>query len=370
MTLTQQVEEDFARFVCKEPPCDFEKQLLTEHSDRVIAVLQGKLIPPYELEIQPSGKCNLACDHCFGRFYPPLEDKMHAQELRKIAQRVNEFRENGFKIETIKFCGTTGEPLVNPETVHALPFFQDKKTILFTNGLLLDKQSQGKPYYEYLADLDKLIVSLDCASERTLEQLKGARGFRRIINSLESLISQRTTKPHIMISYVIGKTNYHEVLEAAKLARELGVNEIRYRVDFTDLKGVREKSDEILEQLEKAKQLATRELKVVSVYSEQEIAETNNIFRAQGRKCFNHHFWASIGPDCNLYACGHRTHGNVQSYGSVLDNPLKDLWLSVQRKQSICQLPDNNCKVCSPSSIRRNDLMTYLDSVPLEHALD
>jgi len=364
-------EETFLKFLNREEqPADYEHQLLVEQYPRVKAILEGKVVPPYELEIQPTSTCNVACEHCLGRCYPRLPNTMHSHELKEIARKIDGFRENGFRIETVKFCGTTGEPLVNPITLEGITLFKNmnKKVIVFTNGLFLDMLTQTGFYYDHLLQADKINISLDAGSEEIFEQIKKRKGFNRTIQGVYNLISKRGAehKPNVVISYVIGQHNYVDILKATKIARAAKADEIRFRVDFTDPNHVHELSDIIINSIDEAKKLATDKFKVVSVYTKKEIHDDDSAFQAEGRRCFNHHFWASIGPDCNLYACGHRTHSQVQSYGSLLENSFMDLWLSAERQENTAQLPDHHCTICSPSSLRRNDFMTFLAQLPVE----
>jgi MoaA/NifB/PqqE/SkfB family radical SAM enzyme len=364
-------EKTFLNFLRRgEPPCDYEFQLLKEHFPRVKAALEGKVVVPYELEIQPTATCNLACKHCFGRFYEPLQDRMGVEEMREIAKKVDDFKENGFRVEVAKFCGTTGEPLVNPAVVEGIRLFKelDRKVIVFTNGLLLDARvgNNGDRYYDVLLYADKINLSLDTASEETFMRLKGRRGFRRVISGLEALSARKNGKPNIVVSFVIGQENFHEIASAAEIAKRAGADEIRYRVDFTNVGVVKDLSERIIGGIHEAMKYRDKKFRVVSVYSEDEISEDDSAFRAAGRRCFNHHFWASIGPDCHLYACGHRTHCNVESYGDLFTYPFRDLWLGENRQKSVRSLPDKNCETCSPSSLRRNDFMTFLSTLPVE----
>jgi len=306
------------------PPYDYETQLLINHEERVLAILGGEIVPPYEVEIQPSSSCNLKCKHCFGGrlTHEKIPDKIGKKQIEIIAKKINEFKKNGFEIEVVKFCGTTGEPLVNPITTYAIPLFknQGKKVILFTNGLLLDKKIKGKPYFEYVLEADKLILSLDAGSEKTFEELKGKPGFKRITKSSESLLTKRNSKPNVSVGYVIGEDNYHEIVKTTKLMKNLGVDDIKFRVDFTDKEGVRKYAKRIVDYLKEAEELSDENFQAISIYSEDEIAKDSSAFNSCKRKCFNQHFWACVGPDAELYACGHRTYQEVQSYGSLLEN--------------------------------------------------
>jgi|GEM_PF-1578566 len=353
-----------------EPPCDYERQLLQEHQKRMDAIFHGKIVPPYEVEIQPSSSCNLRCKHCFGNALTSkrIPNKIGIKEINKIANEIEGFRENGFEIEVVKLCGTTGEPLVNPVSLYAIHLFKKlgKKVIFFTNGLWLDKELDGKKYLDYILEADTLRLSLDCGSEETFIKLKGKPGFHRTIDSIRELLEKREeTKRNlkVIIGYVIGEKNYHEIVPATRLMRDLNVDEIRFRVDFTNPKGIHRISDSITAKLKKSQELQTKKFKVISEYSKKEIEEDDSAFYSCGRKCFNQHFWACIGPDCNLYACGHRTYYEVEPYGNLLENSFRELWTNEKRLKALAKLPDEYCKFCSPSSTRRNEFMTFLHNL-------
>lgn len=357
------------------PPCDYEFQLLKDHFPRVKAILQGKIVPPYELEIQPSSYCNLKCDHCFGRYYDKIPGHINKEELRAIANKVYNFRENGFKIDVIKFCGTTGDPLCNAVTAEGIRLFKNlgKKVIIFTNGTLLNREVKleiGKaPYYQFIAQADKLNLSLDASSRENFYKLKGEDNFPDVISGLENLLKLRNEKGtglNVITSFVIGEKNYQEIVPFARLMKSLGVDEIRYRIDFTDTGKVRELSDRIVKDLHEAESLETDNFTVVPIYSEEEISQDDSVFHASGRKCFNHHFWACIGPNSELYACGHRTRADVNSYGDFLSGDFISSWTSERRLTNVKNLPDEKCVICSPSSVRRNDFMTFLETLPVD----
>ena len=361
----------FLKFLNRgEPPCDYGRQLLEEDRDRVNAILQGKIVPPKEIEIQPTSLCNLNCKHCFGKALTSrrLENRITEKEMKILVERINTFSENGFKAgETIKLCGTTGEPLVNPASLYAIKLFKNigRKVVFFTNGLWLDKQYKNRPYFEYILEADSLRLSLDAGGEETFIRLKGRLGFNKIISNLETLLQKRVqqdSRLNVIIGYVVGQENYHDIVQATQLMKNLGTDEIRFRVDFTDPKGIHKLSKIIIKELQKAKELQTEQFKVRSVYSKKDIEE-NSIFHAYEKLCFNQHFWGCIGPDVELYGCGHRTYYGVKSYGSLLEHSFRKLWLSEQRLKNLKNLPDEYCKFCSPSSKERNQFMGFLYSV-------
>ncbi len=369
-------DREFREFLEKgESPCDYEKTLLQEHFDRVTYILTGGNPPPYELEIQPSSDCNLTCKHCFGRAYRKLPNKMTPEALEEIAKKVADFKQGGFEIDTVKFCGVTGEPLLNSAVLQAIRTFKDlgKKVIVFSNGVLLDHPvgSNGEQYLDHIVEADQLNLSLDAGSEKTFAKLKGKKEvFGNIIRSLESLVKKRESKGsnlQIDVSYVIGRQNYHEIAQAATLVKYVGVDNIKFRIDFTNTGQIRDLSEPIIKDLKRAKEFEGDGFKVIPVYSEGTITGNTTELNSYARQCFNSYFWASIGPDCELYACGHRTYCGVISFGSLLEKSFRDLWESPERLSTLKTLPDgHHCKICSPSSARRNDFMTYLSGLSLE----
>jgi radical SAM protein with 4Fe4S-binding SPASM domain len=357
----------FLRFIQKaKKPCDYERQLLRDHAGRLDAIMDGALVPPYELEIQPSGACNLRCKHCFGRFYPHLPDKIGLTEMKSLVQNVCSFQENGFRVETAKFCGTTGEPLLNTATLYGIERFkaEGRKVILYTNGVLLNGAlPDSRPYRDFILQADKLNLSLDAGSAETFKKIKGADCFNNVLRGLKNLAQRKkeiNSGLNIITSYVIGNENCHEISRAAKIARETGANEIWFRVDFTNLRQIKEIAPAIKESLDEAKTFEDGNFRVVSVYSENEFNSNGAAFSAQKSGCFNHYFWACIEPNGHLYPCGHRTHAGVESFGNVLEHPLRDLWANRERIQKVSYLPDKQCTVCSPSSGRRNEFVDFL----------
>jgi len=347
----------------KEPP--YEKNILKDHK-RVDAILKGQNPPPYEVEIQPSSSCNLKCEHCFGQDYIRLPNLMGKKEIREIAKKINDFQEDGLKVEVAKFCGTTGDPFVNSEvTVEGIRLFSEmgKDIVVYTNGLYLDR-SEGGNYYNEISQIKRLNLSLDAGSEEVFTVLKGRSGFNRIINSLEEISKRKGNNSQIVVSYVIGRKNYNDVVNAAKIIKNTGADELSFRVDFTDLETIKGLSDVIIDNINKAKQYSANGFKVISAYSENNIKEGDVISNKCSDKCFTTGLWASIGPNCELYACGHRTHGGVKSYGNLLTNNFRYLWNSKERLDAIAELPNEYCKVCSPFPGRINPFMEFLSNLP------
>ncbi|MEM5666304.1 hypothetical protein AAHB94_31940 [Bacillus toyonensis] len=44
-----------------------EMKILMEHRKRLELILQGEVLPPYEVLIHPTATCNLSCKWCIGQ---------------------------------------------------------------------------------------------------------------------------------------------------------------------------------------------------------------------------------------------------------------------------------------------------------------
>lgn len=76
--------------------------------------------------------------------------------------------------------------------------------------------------------------------------------------------------------------------------------------------------------------------------------------------------WASIGSDGNIYPCGHVSTDGMESYGNILEQNLSEIWNGEKRKKVLKSMPNGKCRICSPASLRRNALMSFLSELDRE----
>lgn len=359
----------------------YERRLLTKHSARLLSILDGGNPPPYELEIQPSAYCNAHCLHCFGRDYGKCEEKLYEREnMENVIDQVLNFKTNGFQVDTVKFCGSTGEPLVNSQTIYAIDRLYKKKALrFFTNGILLGKNKENFDYLNSISKVNILNLSLDAGTTETLWNLKpGAKkegvsleDILDAVKRIRGLSDSRGEKMDIDVGYVISNANYKDIIEAAKKVRQSGASIIGYRIDLTDRTVSEQHGEEINSMLFDAKIHEDEHFRVIPIYSETQIESTDSACfssRESSLKCFVSRLWSCIGPNGNLYSCGHVVENGSESYGNIFDQDISVVWNSEQRKKVIANLPGKMCNICSPSSIRTNGLMTFFDDIGIENA--
>jgi radical SAM protein with 4Fe4S-binding SPASM domain len=352
--------------------------ILRERYSWTRAIVSGGNPPPFEAEVQPSGVCDANCYHCFGRSCGRLPDNLYeAKNMTRVIDQALGFRSNGFGVEVIKFCGTTGEPLVNPQTLRAIEMTHGRCFLrLFTNGLALAKNKNDRGYLAQIARVNRINVSLDAACSATLHKIKPGSvriGFNDILSAFKKIKEIGGDRTEIEASFVITSQNYAETEKfAAEMKRCGAVRAVRYRIDMTDRTVSREHGLEVLGQLEKARRYEDENFRIYALHSGDEVLEANQDSfdpRRSSAKCYISRFWACIGPDGNVYPCGHCTMAGMESYGNLLEQDFAEIWNGPRRRALLDRLPAPQCFFCSPFSAVVNPLMTQLVELPVQ-ALD
>ena len=175
---------------------------------------------PINLDIELAGKCQLACTMCpFGT--GAFSENMQGMMPRKMAEDLLiEAARIGIKSIKMNFRGEPGlskdlESLIS--FAKALGFAE-----VFINSNMLafnDKRLKA------LADsgLDKLIVSVDGASEETYEFIRVGGDFKKLVKNI-NLFNKYRKETKLIIQMVVMDSNRHEVEKIKKL----GADEYRF----------------------------------------------------------------------------------------------------------------------------------------------
>ena len=142
---------------------------------------------------------------------------------------------------------------------------------------------------------------------------------------------------------------------------------IRFKIDLTAQDRITGLSRQILEIIERARDQETPDFKVVSIHSDEEICGKNSdIFgrRTKASDCYTSHLWSCVGPDFQLYPCGHSCHGDSEPYGDLHEASFKEVWNSRKARKRRESLPCDGCLFCPPFGSRTNDFLTFVSSLP------
>jgi radical SAM protein with 4Fe4S-binding SPASM domain len=116
------------------------------------------------------------------------------------------------------------EPLLDKRAFDCVKYFKsinaNKRCTLVTNGELLDRFSLTDIMQ---SNLDKLTVSLNAYSREVYERVNNGLDYDRVMKNVSYLLSNKTTRSRLALSFVVTEQNAHEVYEATKYWKRQGV---------------------------------------------------------------------------------------------------------------------------------------------------
>jgi len=179
---------------------------------------------PVRLTIDPSNYCNLHCALCpvGKRAKGRTQCLMNFDIFKKIIDECGPYlcRVNLYN---------WGEPLINKDIF---------KMIKYARKMSIDVNiSSNLNYFNdnicnnlIQSGLNKLIVSLDGASQKSIEKYQKGNSFELVINNMREIInSKRMLKsdlPFIQWRFIINKYNEHEISKAQEISKQLKIDKL------------------------------------------------------------------------------------------------------------------------------------------------
>ncbi|MFH1249400.1 MAG: radical SAM protein [archaeon] len=182
---------------------------------------------PTTLMIEPTNFCNLKCPLC------PTGLGLLGRE--KGAMRFEDFKRvfDQFSPYIIHLrLWNWGEPLLNKNLFKMISYAKKQGVFVntSTNSFFLTKDNAAEIVK---SRLDEIIISLDGASEKTYRKYRKNGSFKKVIEALQTLVAQKkkenTKYPAIKLQFIVMKHNEHEIKDAIKLAKKIGVDSIFFK---------------------------------------------------------------------------------------------------------------------------------------------
>lgn len=125
-----------------------------------------------------------------------------------------------------------GEPYINPGFLDMVAYAHSKKiyTATSTNAHFLTDDTAERTVR---SGLSRLIISIDGTDQDTYASYRKGGDLNKVIEGTKNLVKWkrrlRSRTPHVIFQFLVVKPNQHQIGEVKKLAKELGVNEIRLK---------------------------------------------------------------------------------------------------------------------------------------------
>ena len=270
---------------------------------------------PSALSIEPTTSCNLGCPECpsglkqFTRPTGKLDLQLHDQMIRQIKSSV--FYINYY---------FQGEPFLHPRFLELI--VRAKKSKIYTSTSTNGHFITAKKADEIVkSGLDRLIISVDGLTQETYEQYRKKGKLQKVIEASHHLVDAKknneSNTPHLIFQFLAVKPNEHEVPGVFKLAKEIGIDEVRVKTaQLYDFKN----GNKLMPENSK-----------YSRYVKQKDG-TYKLKGRQGNHCWKMWSGSVLTWDGQVVPCCFDKDAS-HILGSLKDNSFKAIWNSIQYKR-------------------------------------
>jgi radical SAM protein with 4Fe4S-binding SPASM domain len=125
-----------------------------------------------------------------------------------------------------------GEPYLNKSFFEMVSYAKSRKffTTTSTNGHFLTKENALKTIE---SGLDRLLISIDGLDQLTYEKYRVGGNLEKVKQGIQNLVEAKKetgkSHPFIVIQFIVFKTNEHQLEEAKKLKKTLGVDKVEIK---------------------------------------------------------------------------------------------------------------------------------------------
>jgi radical SAM protein with 4Fe4S-binding SPASM domain len=182
---------------------------------------------PISVSFEPTTSCNLRCPECpsglraFSRPTGMLKKDFFSDTIDQISKEL---------LYLVFYF--QGEPYLNPQFLDMVRYASSKKiyTATSTNAHYLN-DANAKRTVE--SGLDRLIISIDGTTQETYQQYRIGGNLNKVLEGAANVVKWKkelkSKTPFIIFQFLVVQHNEHQIEEAKKLAKEIGVDQLRLK---------------------------------------------------------------------------------------------------------------------------------------------
>ncbi len=182
---------------------------------------------PISISFEPTTSCNLRCPECpsglraFTRPTGMLQKDFFRQTIDDIHKDI---------LYLIFYF--QGEPFLNREFLNMVKYAADRKiyTATSTNAHYLTDEVAKKTVE---SGLDRLIISIDGTTQDSYQQYRVGGNLNKVIEGAKNIVKWKkelkSKTPFVFFQFLVVKHNEHQIEDIKKLAKEVGVDEVRFK---------------------------------------------------------------------------------------------------------------------------------------------
>ncbi len=180
---------------------------------------------PIKLTIDPCNSCNLHCKLCPVGTQDPSRKrgKMSFEAFKDIIDECGPYL---MDIDLYNW----GEPLLNKDLFEMIEY---ARKLRINVSVSTNLNYWNKEICENIVKsrLNNLIISLDGASQESVEKYQEGSSFNDVIENIKEIINRResanTKLPKIIWMFIVTKYNEHEITVARKIAKSLKIDKFQ-----------------------------------------------------------------------------------------------------------------------------------------------
>ena len=182
---------------------------------------------PFALSIEPTTACNLGCPEC------PSGLKQFSRPTGNLKKSVNKkiIDELAPYLSYINFY-FQGEPFIHPNFLEMVGYAVSKNiyTATSTNAHFLNNNMAEKTVK---SGLDRLIISIDGTTQQVYEQYRVNGKLGKVLEGTKNIVAWKkklkSKTPYVIFQFLVVRPNEHQIEDAKQLAKDLGVDEIKFK---------------------------------------------------------------------------------------------------------------------------------------------
>jgi sulfatase maturation enzyme AslB (radical SAM superfamily) len=218
---------------------------VTSRIDASYPMVKGTLPPPVYVTIDPTNVCNHGCPWCLSASIQESDNTtLRSTLLLSLADVIMKWNRNNQTVNAIVLAGG-GEPLANkstPEFIEKISKARFPQLAMITNGELLNSEvsallAQHATWVGFSVDAGN---SEDHQKQHAPKK-KGVDNFKIVIDNIAELCDLRNSTSHqrkvplnIGYKFNIHPNSYKSILQGAKIAKEIGCDQIQYKPTYVD----------------------------------------------------------------------------------------------------------------------------------------
>ncbi len=288
-----------------------------------------------------TAKCNLSCRHCLSADIEGKPDQeLDCNQCRAFIDVLDRM-----EVFQINFGG--GEPFLRKDFLDILAYAHSKgiTTCVSTNGTVHDESLVKKLSG---MDLVRIQISLDGATAKTNDEIRGTGAFEKAIRGIE--LFKKHDFPNLSINTVVTRKNFDEIDAICKLAEYYGAKTrlSRFRPSGNAKRKWREYHLE-KEQLIALSEFLSTHLEVLTGDSFFSITDEKR--RKLGlNMCGAARMTCSVLPDGSVYPCAFLRDAPFKT-GNILHESLDSIWLHSPVLNRIREIRVEACESCYRYSV-------------------